>query len=237
MTNPSRVGVERPRRPLRLVVPRRKGLDGVEPGQAQRRDGRLGASGEHDVRVAPGDHPERIPDGVRPGAAGGDGRGVRAAGLVADGDLAGRLVDDDLDEEERRDAAGPLLEEDLVRLLEGADAADAGADADARPVAGQGLEGDPRVLDRQLGRGHGVLGEEVHLPDFFPVDERQGVEAPDLPREAGLEPGGVEPCHGADAALAAEQGLPGRLRADAERRDQPDAGDGDPAPAVPGSGR
>ncbi len=110
-------------------------------------------------------------------------------------------------------------------LLEGADAADAGADADAGPLALEGFRGDPGVLDGQLGRGDGVLGEEVHLPDLLPLDEGQGVEVPDLTGEAGREAGGVEPGDRPDAALPAEKGVPGLFRPDAERRDQPDAGD------------
>src|SRR5205823_8428047 len=45
-------GVERPRRARRLLVARRERAHGVEAADAERRDGRLAAAGEHGVAVA-----------------------------------------------------------------------------------------------------------------------------------------------------------------------------------------
>lgn len=65
-------------------------------------------------------------------AAGRDGGRARPFGLVPDGNLTGRLVDDGLNEEKRGNAAGPFLQEYLVGFLNGADA----ADQSSRPRAG-----------------------------------------------------------------------------------------------------
>jgi len=231
---PVPLGVERPGRPGRVGVVLGQRLQGVESGDAQGRDRRFGPPGDHDVRVPPGDHPEGIADGVRSGAAGGDRGRVRPERLVFDRDLARGLVDDRLDQEERRNPVGPLFHQDAVRILERSDPPDARSDADARLLPFEFGGRQARILDGELGGGDGVLDEEVHLPSLFFFDEGAGIEILDLAGEPGGEAGGVEPGDRPDAAGAAQQALPGRTGSDAERGDQADAGDHDPPPGVPG---
>jgi hypothetical protein len=52
---------------------------GAEAGQDQRVHAGLGAAGEDDVGIAAADDLRALPDRVRSGRAGGDGRVVRAA--------------------------------------------------------------------------------------------------------------------------------------------------------------
>ena len=116
---------------LRVVVAQRQGAGGDEAAQAHRRDGRLGAAGDHDVGVVALDGAQGVADGVGGrGAGGGDG-GVRAAQAELDRDVAGRRVGDHLRDDERADPAGPALDEAAVLLLELVQAADAAADDDA----------------------------------------------------------------------------------------------------------
>ena len=168
--------------------------------------GRLGPAGDHDVGVAAGDDPERVADRVGAGGAGRDVGAVRALGPEADGDLARGLVDDRLDEEERRDPVRALLQQDLVVLLDRADAADAGADVDAGPVALEVARSMPGIAHGQVRGRQGEPDEGVHLADLLAVDEGQGIEVLDLAADAGGVAGQVEPGQGPDAALAAREG-------------------------------
>ena len=76
----------------------------------------------------------RVADRVGAGGAGRHGRVVRALGVEAHRDDAGRDVGDEHRDEERADLARPALAIDVVLLLEALEAADAAADDDAGPV-------------------------------------------------------------------------------------------------------
>src|SRR5258706_93954 len=82
---------------------------GVEGADAERRPRRLGAAGEHRVRVAALDEPHRLADRVRAGRARRDVRHVRALEAEADRREPRRHVDDDRGHEVRRDAAPRAL--------------------------------------------------------------------------------------------------------------------------------
>lgn len=86
------VGVEGAGGVRRVVVVRAGGLDGVERGDGDRRDRRVGGTGEHDVGLAVDDQLVGVADGVDAGgAAGGDdlGRPVQA---VAAGHVRGQAA-------------------------------------------------------------------------------------------------------------------------------------------------
>ena len=86
----------------------------------------------------------------------------------------------------------------------------------------------PRVVHRELRRGDGVLNEDVHLLDVFLFDELQRIESLDLGGNLRRVSGDVEPGDARDPRGAGQQCLPGRRRANAQRRHQPDASDDNP---------
>src|SRR5439155_215628 len=91
---PVAVLVEWPRRLLRRVVALAERAGGGEPGDAEQRDGRLRAAGDHHVGVSVLDVPHRLADGMVAGRARRDGRVVHAGRAVPDGDLTADEVDD-----------------------------------------------------------------------------------------------------------------------------------------------
>ena len=72
-------------------------------------------------------------------------------------------------------------------VLDGGDAAEADAHDGSGPNRLIAFDREPAVLHRELGRGQGVLHEQVHLLDFFRVDEVTGVELVDLAGDPGRE--------------------------------------------------
>ena len=121
-----------PRRGRRVVVARRERAHRREAADRERRDDRLGAARDHRVRVAPADDVRGVADRVGGRRAG--RRAVAVFGPFAPGqdrDEPRRHVDDETRDEERADPAGPLLEDDLVRLLDERQPADPRADAHA----------------------------------------------------------------------------------------------------------
>ena len=90
------------------------------------------AAGHHHVGVAALEDAQRLAERVRRRGAGGDVTEVGAAEPVVDRDEARGHVGERHRDEEGRDAARPPREQRAVVLEQGLDAADAGADRDAR---------------------------------------------------------------------------------------------------------
>src|SRR5690606_13095307 len=82
---------------------------GGEAGERDAVDAAFRAAGDHHVGIAHGDDAPAIADGVRAGRAGRHYRVVRALEPEADRDVAGGEVDQAAGNEERADAARPLL--------------------------------------------------------------------------------------------------------------------------------
>jgi hypothetical protein len=78
------------------------------------------------------------------------------------------------------------------------------------------------------------MDEGVALLDLLLLHPVLGRESLDLARDAGGIVRRVETGDRPDAALAGEKRLPGRLRADAERRNETDSRDDDASPLVEG---
>src|SRR5262249_45252182 len=127
------------------------------------------------------------------------------------------------------DAPRPVLQHRLVLPLDRREAADPAADVDADHLRGRPFDGQPRVLQREVGRRHGELDETVHLLDVFLVHPDQPVEALPLAGEARRVLGGVEQRDGGRPGPALEQALPGGRGADAEGGHQAHSGDDDPS--------
>ena len=170
-----------------VVVAGREGPHGAEAADGERRDRGLGAAGDHDVRVAVLDGPHGLADGVSARRAGRHRGPVRPLGAEEDADLARGHVDDHLRHEERADAAHALLRRRRALVSsKTADAADAGADDDPDPLGVlRSSISRPELLERHLGGGDRVLGEEVHAAGLLLVHPVLGVEVLDLAGELG----------------------------------------------------
>ena len=119
--------------------------------------------------------------------------------MRVDGDQAGRHVRDHHRDSEGADALRPALHQRRVALFDLLEAADARAHDDA-DVVGIHLSGiQSRLRKRLLGRGQSELAVAADVAGRLAVHVVLGVEALDLGRDLGVEPGGVEPGDRADA--------------------------------------
>jgi hypothetical protein len=171
-------------------------------------------SAPDDVGLAARDHAQRLADRVaarRAGRAHGEPGAVRAQ---AHRDHAGGGVGHHHRDEVRGDRALAALEEGAALLLEGQEAADAGADDHAE------------ALDVDALRDVGLLGRLRRRRDR---EVRVAVRAPDVlggHRALGVELGARADAVG-DARLLRQQRVEELLGALADRRDDPAAGDDD----------
>ena len=105
-------------------------------------------------------------------------------------------------------------------MLDGGQPADAGADVDPDPVRVLPGHFQPCVVHRHLGGPDGEVDEQVHLLDFFFLDERGGIKVRDFSGDLAGIVGGVESSDPGNAGFAGAERFPGLLQAGAERRDQ-----------------
>ena len=189
-----------------------------KPPMAGRRDGGLGAAGDHDVGVAVFDHAAGIADAVGGGGAGGDHGEIRSLEAVHDRQIARDHVDDAHGNVKRRNPARSLFLDGQRGVFDRADAADAGAEVHADAL-GVGLRDfQPRILDGLDAGGHAELDEAVHAARFlFGNAERGGIEILDLAGDGGGKAGGIELRDAADAAFAGEDVAPVFSDTDADR--------------------
>ena len=219
--------VERARGERRVLLLGDEPAHRAEPGEDQRRDRRLGASGEHDVGLSAPDRRRRLADRGRAGRARGDGSEVLSLEAELDRDLPARRVDEHRGDEEGRDAIRPALGEDLLLLDDRRDPADRRPDEDPDP---RGIDAvQPRIVPRLLRGGDGEEDVAVHPPRLLRRHELAGVEAAHLRGDPHRVLGGVERLDPPDAAAARYRGVPGRRGVEADRRDRPEAGDDDAA--------
>ena len=212
----------------RVVASGCKGAQGGEAGEEERRQGRFGAAGDHDVGVAAADNLGCLADGAGAGSAGGDDGHVGPESAGKNGDLAGDRVRQDVGEEKGADTAVALAQEEVALLVEEDVTAGAGAEDDAclRP------EGQMRL---EAGIGHGFEGGDgAHLDVAVHVAPVAGgqtgfrLEVAHLTGDRVLKGRGVEAGYMIDAGATGDQRLPGRWHVVAEGRDGPDAADDDP---------
>ncbi len=219
----------------RSLKPVESARHAVNPATAMRQIGDFSAARHHHVGVAKGHEARRITDGVRPRRAGRDHGVVRALQLMLDGDVARGKVDEPPRYKEGANAARSLVPQEDRGVGNARQAADTGADENARTllllgrvgrVAGIGerLRGrrhreDDEVVDLALLLGlHPIVGIEVALGE---VAARH--EAADLAGQVvDLELGDA-----ASPVRAGDQRLPRRLRSAPHGRDHPQSCDND----------
>ncbi len=128
-----------------------------------------------------------------------------------------REVDDGREDEERRDAVGPALEQDPVLPLDHLEPADAAADHDADPIGVRRGHLEPAGVHRD-GRGRQrELDEAGAFLDFLLLHPGQRIEVLHFAGKAGGMAEGVEQGDGRDARLPGERVLPGDVGAHPER--------------------
>src|SRR5438552_2385334 len=200
------------------VVARGERLRLAEAAETAARGGHFPAARDDEVGVAVLNGAHAEPDGVRRGGAGGDHAEIRALQAKTDREMTADHVDDGGGHEERRDPArAHPLQVLAVFRLDGAEAADARA-ADRAAARGIGLgKVDARVVDGLHPGGHAVLQDVVHAAGLLRLDVLADVEVAHRPADAHRECGHVEARHRSDAALPAEDGVPGRLHGAPDR--------------------
>src|ERR1039458_2866942 len=155
------------------------------------------------------DEREGVANGMRAGSTGSGGGRIRTLRPGADGDVAGGEVDDGRRNEERRDAAGTMLEQRQVFALDDFESADAAADVDAHILGLGGVHAQAGGTDGAIRRRDGELDEAPHLLDFFFFDVAARIESFDLAGDpAGKEVRGEGRDRSA-AAFTRQYALPG----------------------------
>ena len=223
--------VERPRCALRVVVAARERTHRIEARDADLRDRRLAAAGDHRVDAPHPDLIERVSDRHVRRRAGGALAHQRALGAELDRDPARTHVRDDAGDRERADSIGAAFAKHVVAILKRTQAADTGRNRGADPL-GVGADVEARVLvGLPRSRKHD-LREAVHAPCRLPVDPHRRVEVLQLAGEMDWIVRGVEQRDLVHARLARKQCLPGCVDAEAKRADHADAGDHHPPAPV-----
>ena len=173
---------------------------------------------------------------MRAGRAGGDDRMVRPLQSVADRDLARGEIDEAARNEERADAPRAALVQRDRGFLDALQAADAGADQDARGDLVLVRRRLPAgILDRLVGRRHRIDDERIDLAALLRLHPFVGIElAFGLAAErklAGDLRGEVVDLEIGDAARRrfrpARMLRPSRFDAAAKRRHHAQSGDDD----------
>src|SRR6185503_20413126 len=116
-----------------------------------------------------------------------------------------------------------------VLALDGGETTDTAPDVDADHLVVPGVDLQAGVRQGEVGGGDRELDEAVHLLDFLLLHPVERIEALHLAGEPRRMLRSVEQRDGAGARSAGQEGLPGLLRADADRGHEPHARHYDPA--------
>lgn len=201
--------IERAGSGLRVIVACGESLHGGESTYAGDGYGSFGAAGYDCIGAAETDKVEGYAYGCRRRCACGDGAEIGTAEAVANRDVAGCDIGDDLRDEERAEAWSSVTKDELSSLLViGFNATYAGApnDADAHSVLV--FEVEVGIFDGLVSRHDGVLSKEVHLAGVF-TEKLVSVEILDFAGEPSFEFGGIEVCYGRCTTHTANEALPG----------------------------
>ena len=221
------IAVERPRRASRLVVARAHCPDQGKGPEAERGQRGLGAAGEHHVGVSVADLPHRLADRHRSARAAHGVGGVGSAHPELNGDVAARRA---AEHGKRQRGVHRLdaLRQKLAELFLGvADATERRAHHRADALAVLRLEAEFRIGKCQSCRGDGKLPEPVEA--FGPLGFQMlvGPKVVHLRRVVRAEYRRVEAGERPHGRTLRANTVPERFASGADRRDCPDAGDGD----------
>ena len=192
-------------------------------------DGRLGATGDHDVGAVRSDYLRRFADGMRCSRTRRRQRQRRSAEAPAHAHLGGRCIVHDSRNAERMQARGAFGVQLVVAVVLRDHAAHAAADGDARPAAvgvGQLEPGGPAGF---ASRHERELRETVEQVGLRGVEVLAWLEFRHFGRGLDEVRRRIELRNPPDAAAAGDEPVPECLHADAESRHGAKAGDGDAA--------
>ena len=192
----------------RIVVARGQRTCRGETAQAQRRDGRLGAAGDHHVGIAVLDQARCRADAVQAGGAGGDDGQVRAAQAELDRQVARDHVDDRGRHEERRDAARAAAVVFFLGRFDHRQTADARTHHDADTIGILLGDFERRILQRLDTCGHAEMDEGIHMAAFLAGQVVLDVEVLHFARETGRKWRCVETGDIGDARFARQGAFP-----------------------------
>ena len=207
---------------LRLFVAARERVHRLEAADADRRDRRFGAAGDHHLSATATNPFERLAERVCAARACARVAVARAAEPVRHRDLPGGEVRDDTRDRVGADLLRSLVDDRLLGLFERQQTAEADADEAAGFVTLFVRELELGVLDRHLSRATRELDETVHLLQLLLLDEAGTVPALDLGRDADPEGRRVKLGDGTCAARAGKKCFPGLGASDCNRSDEPD---------------
>ena len=219
----------------RVVVVRRRRLDGVEAGSRDRGQRCLRGAGHHHVGGAVAEQPQPVSHRVEAGGTAGRDQCDRAFGAAGvrhlDRDGRGHHVVVGVRYHVRRvDQPVPAsVAEHDVLLLQPHRGADGAADADADPFR-RHESGRPAVLDRVARAHERELRRPVQPPDLLRGQPRQFRIEVTLRGDAGPEPARVEQADRARRRAAGGQQVPEGFDAGPTRCHHPHPGDGDRGP-------
>ena len=184
--------VERAGRRLGLVVARRQRLHVAKPGDGQRRNGGFGAPGNHGVRFAHLDEPERFAQRMGRRGTGGYRAVIRPPGAKPYGHQARGHIRNEHGHEERGHPARPLIEIESTLLLEGLDSTDPATDDHTGPIAGRLAAVPTCVTDRHLCSRDPILSVAVRSLGLFAIHVIRRIEILDLARDSRVEVAWIE---------------------------------------------
>ncbi len=234
---PVAIRVEGPRRHLRrVVVAGAQRADDVEGPKGQGAERDLHAARQRSIRAAAADPMEGLAQRHGPRRAGIGGREDGPVQPQGDAQVGWRRAAEDGQRKIGGDALDAALHVALVLHLRVGDAAQRGSDVHPDPVGTRRATFTHRqagVDHGQLPGGQGELAEAVELPGRPGVHVVERVEVVHLGGDLGAEPGGVESIDAPDRRPTCLESEPERLQPDADRRDQAEPRDPDPARRVP----
>jgi hypothetical protein len=230
---PVALGIERASSmPGVVVVTGRQCPDDVKRPECQRRQRDLAATGDRSVDPPLAQVAECLPERHATRRARVRGRQDRPADIERDAEVRRRSTAEDRQRERRGDMADAHLHVPLVLFLRERDAAQRRAEVDADPVRIRRprlARPQPGVVEREPTRHHPELAEPIELAGGLRRHPGQRIEVVDLGGHLAAERRGVEPVDAFDRRLGTPKAGAERVDAGADRRDEPDPRDPDPA--------
>ncbi|MNS72848.1 hypothetical protein D3C72_1062680 [compost metagenome] len=199
-----------------VLVPRTRGCGRIvvaggqragcgKAANAQRRNRRLGAAGQHRVGIAGLDQAGGQADAVQAGRAGRHGREVRALQAVIDRQMARDHVDDRARNEERRNPARAAIGQLHLRSFDHRQAADAGANQHADALGVLLGHFQAAILQRLGTRRDTEMDKRIHTGGFLRRNIFLDVETLHFTGKMDGERGVIEFGDGGNAGLAGNQ--------------------------------